>query len=216
MIKDRTCRTHSSCCGGLPGWGLTGMVGAKAKCCGEANPEKAKSFARKMAAKQPHRKAKTIVTDFDAVFAHMKYYKKRTLLTKKQLYSVFPSQEKKYLTFEVDTGGFNNIRMAFEAVVIYAVITGRVLVFPPATGWYLINFGPMQLGSAEGQKSTYDIFFDTTDLCSLIKCMSSKEFALTLPKESRPNANDYVAYSNWLRKHKRLGFPDPMKNLLYW
>jgi hypothetical protein len=38
---------------------------------------------------------------------------------------VFLPAPGKYLTFEVDTGGFNNIRMGFESMVIFAAVTGR-------------------------------------------------------------------------------------------
>lgn len=40
--------------------------------------------------------------------------------------------KKKYLTFEPDEGGWNNIRIALETVVAMAVIMGRVLVLPPS------------------------------------------------------------------------------------
>jgi GDP-fucose protein O-fucosyltransferase len=42
----------------------------------------------------------------------------------------------KYLTFEPDEGGFNNIRMAFETAVVMAVATGRILVLPPKQQLY--------------------------------------------------------------------------------
>ncbi len=41
-------------------------------------------------------------------------------------------QTKKYLTFEPDEGGWNNIRIALETVVAMAVVMGRVLVLPPS------------------------------------------------------------------------------------
>jgi len=37
----------------------------------------------------------------------------------------------KFLTFEPDEGGWNNIRMAMETVVTIAIVTGRTLVLPP-------------------------------------------------------------------------------------
>jgi hypothetical protein len=44
-----------------------------------------------------------------------------------------------YMTFEPDGGGWNNIRMAMETVVVLAHAMGRTLVLPPAQGIYLMK-----------------------------------------------------------------------------
>ncbi len=44
-----------------------------------------------------------------------------------------------YMTFEPDGGGWNNIRMAMETVVVMAHAMGRTLVLPPAQGMYLLR-----------------------------------------------------------------------------
>lgn len=49
------------------------------------------------------------------------------------------SGKPKYLTFEPDRGGWNNIRMNLETVFIFAAATGRTLVLPPAAPLYLMN-----------------------------------------------------------------------------
>eukprot|EP00956_Cyclotella_meneghiniana_P004352 scaffold5312_cov71-Cyclotella_meneghiniana.AAC.6 len=46
---------------------------------------------------------------------------------------------KKYLTFEPDGGGFNNIRMALETIVVMAHAMGRTLVMPPSQNHYLLR-----------------------------------------------------------------------------
>lgn len=47
--------------------------------------------------------------------------------------------EVKYLTFEPDEGGWNNIRMAMETAVTMALAMGRILVLPPEQGMYLLH-----------------------------------------------------------------------------
>mmetsp|Transcript_6259 Transcript_6259/g.9354 ORF Transcript_6259/g.9354 Transcript_6259/m.9354 type:complete len:451 (-) Transcript_6259:1628-2980(-) len=48
---------------------------------------------------------------------------------------------KKYVTFEPDVGGWNNIRMQMELVLVFAYATGRTLVLPPDQPMYLLNAG---------------------------------------------------------------------------
>jgi len=45
----------------------------------------------------------------------------------------------KYLTFEPDQGGFNNVRMAFETAIALSIAMGRILVLPPTTNFYLLS-----------------------------------------------------------------------------
>lgn len=45
----------------------------------------------------------------------------------------------KYLTFEPDIGGWNNIRMAYETILVLAHATGRTLVLPPENKMYLLG-----------------------------------------------------------------------------
>eukprot|EP01032_Pedospumella_encystans_P026070 gene26070-29448_t len=47
----------------------------------------------------------------------------------------------KYVTFEPDVGGWNNIRMQMELVLVFAYATGRTLVLPPDQPMYLLNKG---------------------------------------------------------------------------
>ena len=49
------------------------------------------------------------------------------------------SKEKRYVSFEPDRGGWNNIRMSLENVIVFAAATGRTLVLPPDTPFYLLS-----------------------------------------------------------------------------
>lgn len=45
----------------------------------------------------------------------------------------------KYLTFEYDNGGWNNVRMSLECIVVMAHAMGRTLVIPPQQHLYLLG-----------------------------------------------------------------------------
>eukprot|EP00986_Skeletonema_menzelii_P005115 scaffold1811_cov145-Skeletonema_menzelii.AAC.6 len=49
------------------------------------------------------------------------------------------SDKRKYLTFEPDGGGFNNIRMSMETMIVMAHAMSRTLVMPPSQGMYLLR-----------------------------------------------------------------------------
>jgi len=68
------------------------------------------------------------------------------------------SNEKRYVTFEPDRGGWNNVRMSLEIVIVFAAATGRTLVLPPDTPFYLLS------KKTEGMKSKHHGFADFLDL----------------------------------------------------
>jgi hypothetical protein len=45
----------------------------------------------------------------------------------------------RYLSFEYDNGGWNNVRMGMEALIVVAHATGRTLVVPPQQHLYLLG-----------------------------------------------------------------------------
>mmetsp|Transcript_9258 Transcript_9258/g.20460 ORF Transcript_9258/g.20460 Transcript_9258/m.20460 type:complete len:210 (-) Transcript_9258:1868-2497(-) len=47
--------------------------------------------------------------------------------------------EEKFLTFEPDRGGWNNIRMAMETILVMAHAMGRTVVLPPENHMYLLR-----------------------------------------------------------------------------
>ena len=71
-----------------------------------------------------------------------------------------PLEERKYVVFEPDHGGWNNIRMAAEVAMVFAHATGRILVMPPMMVFYLLNNDK----HGEDNQSTFDKFFDVKRL----------------------------------------------------
>ena len=71
--------------------------------------------------------------------------------------------DQKYLTFEYDAGGWNNVRMGVECVVVFAHATGRTLVAPPAQNLYLLGAPNPH---SQKRKLGFNDFFVTDRQCS--------------------------------------------------
>ena len=82
--------------------------------------------------------------------------------------------EERFLTFEPDHGGWNNIRMGMETALVLAHSMGRTLVLPPPQRFYLLN-------KDAAQKNTFD-FGDFFHLDSIavehegLNVITSEEF----------------------------------------
>ena len=61
----------------------------------------------------------------------------------------------KYITFEPDGGGWNNIRMAYETILVLAHAMGRTLVLPPENKMYLLGKG----GGDHKKEFSFNDFF---------------------------------------------------------
>ena len=81
----------------------------------------------------------------------------------------------RYVTFDLDQGGLNNIRLVLEYVTVIAAITGRTLVLPPAQPWYLINYGPIAGGAPGGYTGLEDMF-NLSALREAIPVLTTQEF----------------------------------------
>jgi hypothetical protein len=80
--------------------------------------------------------------------------------------------DKRYLTFEPDCGGWNNIRMSMEVIFVLAAATGRTLVLPPKTPFYL-------LGDGEKGARSFGDFFNLLKVKERISVITMKEFVQT-------------------------------------
>jgi len=67
----------------------------------------------------------------------------------------------KYLTFEYDAGGWNNVRMGMECLLVVAHATGRTLVVPPQQHLYLLGVNHQDKGdAAPHDEMGFEDFFD--------------------------------------------------------
>jgi len=91
------------------------------------------------------------------------------------------SNKQKYVVFEPDRGGWNNIRMAAETSIIFAHITGRTLVLPPKAKWYLLD----KNSDGKDNESTFSTFFDLYKLKDSMEMISMEQFLETIAKPNR-------------------------------
>ena len=91
----------------------------------------------------------------------------------------FPrARDDRYVTFEPDYGGFNNVRLSFEYIVLQSLLTGRTLVLPPPCAWYLLDHGPMKRGvKVHHGVSRYGEFWDIDALRrNVVPVITTAEF----------------------------------------
>ena len=164
-------------------------------------------------------------------------YWKQPRLRPKQVSLVFPrSAKRKYITMEIDFGGFNNVRQGIEVVLGAALLTGRTLVLPPARGWYLINWGPKkrdQSGSDNsGATSSISDFFDVNDLKKYIDVITTEEFfnrerqrfgipaRFTAQNIAHGNSPDLQPFDKWWRAQNKhvavMAEWNPMASVIMW
>lgn len=103
------------------------------------------------------------------------------------------------MTFEPDHGGWNNIRMAMEVVLVFAFATGRTLVMPPEQGMYLLNKG----ASADDNKLHFSDFFylhrlqETMELVEMDKFLEREGVTGNLGELPPRNATDLGGRELW-------------------
>ncbi len=82
------------------------------------------------------------------------------------------SGKTKYLSFEPDVGGWNNIRMNLEIVFVYALVTGRTLVMPPSNNVYLLD-----VDKSNPNRGFADFYpFNTPEFKKRIPWITTEEF----------------------------------------
>jgi len=125
----------------------------------------------------------------------------------------------RYLTFDTDAGGFNNMRMALEFFVSMSIKSGRTLVLPPKEGWYLMDWGPANAHNKDDQEfiqggfdSTYGEFWDMAFLRKKgVSVMTAETFfelehdrfeiaASSGPNQQFANSPDATPWKTWMDK----------------
>jgi hypothetical protein len=86
----------------------------------------------------------------------------------------------KYVTFEPDVGGWNNIRMQMELVLVFAAATGRTLVLPPDQPMYLLN-----KGKGHQKAHSFADFFPFDFIRERVPVIEMKEFMETEALQGR-------------------------------
>jgi hypothetical protein len=93
----------------------------------------------------------------------------------KKWVSPFKTAERKFLTFEPDHGGWNNIRMAFESTLLVAAAGGRTLVMQPRQRMYLL-----------GGDIGFEDYYSIDELRTRMDIITSEEFILLIADGKAP------------------------------
>ena len=112
------------------------------------------------------------------------------------------SKPQKFLSFHTDLGGWNNILMQFEIMVVLAWITGRTLVLPPESRFYLLGEQPRLL----------EDFLDLDALRRHIPVLTAKEF--TSAARAGHDIASHEAYHDFMRSRSFMPPWNGLENIL--
>lgn len=101
----------------------------------------------------------------------------------------YAREVQKYVTFEPDVGGWNNIRMQMETVIVFAAATGRTLVLPPDQPFYLLD-----KGSKHQNAHHFSDFFPFDDIRRRVRVIEMNEFMSEVGLGGQLRINGSVAY----------------------
>ena len=86
------------------------------------------------------------------------------------------TKRRRYLTFEPDTGGWNNRRISVENILTLAALSGRTLVLPPEQSMYLLQ--PKRGDKRHGYRQYTDYFnmTDNSEFLRRVPIITAEEF----------------------------------------
>ena len=106
---------------------------------------------------------------------NLRYWKEPADCLRSALYkppSTYKEGERRYLVYQPDLGGWNNIRMAAEVAIVFAHATGRTLVLAPDSVLYLLSSNKKHFRN----KSNLDDFYEFKRILDGLDVMPMEEF----------------------------------------
>jgi hypothetical protein len=125
------------------------------------------------------------------------------------------STSTRYLSFEPDCGGWNNIRMEFEIMVVLAAATGRTLILPPEFPVYLLQKDKQskhrglqdffQYGGTSGNNGGFDNVVDVITMRDFFhrEIIEKKAYALPLDEHNRTKVLNSIQQCNYRAKNPK-------------
>ena len=133
-------------------------------------------------------------------------------------------EEERYLTFEPDEGGWNNIRMALETTIAMAISMRRTLVLPPDMKYYLLwdenkRQGPDRKNKTKKKKNVmnFDDFFHLESIQqefpNVLRIIPMEEFLTKVAMKGQlRNRQNVVRYPHPTNASSFLSSRGAMKN----
>jgi len=109
----------------------------------------------------------------------------------------------RYLSFEPDLGGWNNIRMEFEIMVVLASATNRTLILPPDNPLYLLHRD--KSNKHRGMQNFFQGFDDIVNIISTEdfvqrEMIRKKNYRLPLDETNRTRVLGSLKQCYWMKK----------------
>ena len=120
--------------------------------------------------------------------------------------------QQRYLSFEPDRGGWNNIRMEFEIMFVLAAATGRILIMPPDNPIYLLNKDRDEHGqNMRALQSFFHTFTDVVSTMSMqdffaLEVLNKQTYPLPTVKKNRSIVTNAVQNCEWYKYSNRSCF----------
>lgn len=133
----------------------------------------------------------------------------------------------KYLLFEYDQQGPNNIIIAFKFILFLAAITKRTLIIPKAQPIFHLDWGPNSINDSttdfnKVSETHLSEIINLNAFSHLVKMISFKDFAkkeresLNLPKNFAKFNRNFNDYNTMKIQSERFRTKEPQSRGLYW